>query len=202
MYRFSRIFIDLVARILFSIKIQTGFNVPNGPFIAICNHESYLDPPIVGNIFHKYDISFMAKQELFDVPILGAWFRIVKCIPVKRGQNAIGAVKEAIKRSKKGQNIALFPEGTRSEGTGDIQAAKRGTGFLVAKAKVPVIPIFIEGSGDALPKKGKMKFRGKVKAYVGAPIYPQEYLLPGEESNYALIANLLMDKIADLKPKA
>jgi 1-acyl-sn-glycerol-3-phosphate acyltransferase len=198
MYDISRDILALMVKLLYKVKIFDRKNIPRGPFIVASNHLSYLDPPLVGLIFRKHKLNFMAKKELFEKPLIGRWFHMVKCIPLDRGKNSVTSMREAIKRLKDGKNLAIFPEGTRSE-DGGIQEAKRGVGFIIAKAAVPVIPVYIQGTNVGLPKKGKMKLWAKVTARVGEPISPEEVMANNpDKKDYSQISTYVMKKIAEL----
>jgi 1-acyl-sn-glycerol-3-phosphate acyltransferase len=199
LYYISRAVFTILMNILFRVRVRGKENVPKPPFIIASNHASYLDPPLLGRACERYQVHFMAKRELFETSVFGAWVKGVGCIPVDRGKNTVGAIREAIKRLKKGQVIGVFPEGTRSV-NGDIQEAKKGMGFLIAKAHVPVVPVYIEGTARAMPKGGRLKFSSHIGAFVGKPITSAEYLSeqgPGKQ-DYEAISSLVMRKIAEL----
>ncbi|MCK5451272.1 MAG: 1-acyl-sn-glycerol-3-phosphate acyltransferase [Candidatus Omnitrophica bacterium] len=199
-YRISRFLLEVFARVLFKVRFFGRENLPNAPYVVVSNHASLLDPPLVGAACKKDNINFMAKNELFTAPILGVWTRSVGCIPVKRGANSVQSLKEAIKRINSGYAVAIFPEGTRSE-DGNLQKAKRGIGFLVSKAKVRVVPIYIEGSAKAMPRVGPMKYGMPVNVFIGKTIQPEEFIIKTDEGkdDYSAIANLVMSRIAGLK---
>ena len=200
LFRLSRFLFEMFIRICFSPKFYGRDNVPDSPYIVVANHVSLLDPPLAGIACKKNDLDFMAKKELFDKPILGTWTRNVNCIRVDRDSNSIQSLKEVISRLKKGRSVGIFPEGTRSE-DGDIKEAKRGVGFMIHKGKVPVIPVYIEGSNEALPKKGGLKFGARINVIVGKPIQYNELDLPdgSKKDKYEFITNTVMDKIKELK---
>lgn len=142
----------------------------------------------------------MAKKELFDAPLIGLWTRSVGCIEVDRASNSIKSLKESIKKLKEGRIVGIFPEGTRSE-DGSLQEAKRGIGFLIAKAGVPVLPVYIEGSGKAFPKGGKTQFGSEIRMYIGSPIQMSEF--PGSKEKgkqeYETYSTYVMERIAEIK---
>ena len=155
---------------------------------------------MVGLSCDKYPVNFMAKQELFDYPVIGAWTRSVRCIPTRRGKNAVKGIKEALRRLKNNCVVGVFPEGTRSE-DGSLQEAKLGTGFLMMKAKVPVVPVYVYGTAEAFPKGKGVKIGTKAGAVIGKPIMPEEYLrVAGPDGkDYETVSGLVMERIAGLK---
>ncbi|MGB2599997.1 MAG: lysophospholipid acyltransferase family protein [Candidatus Omnitrophota bacterium] len=187
-------------KVLMRVRIYGEENFPEPPFIVTSNHVSLMDPPLVGLACRKYPVNFMAKRELFSAPIIGAWTSRVKCIPVDRGKNSIRGIREAIRRLKRGAVIGVFPEGGRSI-TGELQEAKLGTGLLIIKAKVPVVPVYVYGSSEAFPKGKGLRLGTRVGAIVGKPIPPEEFSSmegTGREG-YEAISTLVMEKIAQLK---
>lgn len=202
MYHISRFLLGVFYRILLRVTFIGKENIPDAPYLIVSNHASLADPPFVGQACKKDAVDFMAKSELFDMPVLGAWTRSVGCIRVDRGTASARSLKEAMKRLSNGRVVAIFPEGTRSE-DGNLQQAKRGVGFLIVKAKVPVLPIYIEGSNIAFPKGGSIKIGTPVNVYIGKPIMPEEFFKEGQDNtrDYEKVSGMVMDRIADLKNK-
>ena len=200
MYKFSRFLLQLFVHILFKIQYFGRDNIPEPPYIIAPNHVSIIDPPLVGVALKKHPIDFMAKSELFDMPVLGAWTRSVNCIYVNREGSGADSLREALKRLKKGRVICIFPEGTRSS-DGSLQDAKRGVGFLIAKAEVPVVPVYISGSGDAWRKGEGIKIGAKIKVFIGKPILPEDLSQADDfgRKNYESIVNIVMERISRLK---
>ncbi|MFH1879061.1 MAG: lysophospholipid acyltransferase family protein [Candidatus Omnitrophota bacterium] len=182
------------------MRIHGKEKLPEPPFIVTSNHTSLLDPPLVGIACKKYCVDFMAKKELFDMPVVGIWSKLVNCIEVKRGENSIKSLKEAMVRLKKGHVVGIFPEGTRSS-DGEIGDAKRGIGFLIAKSGVPVVPCYVEGSGRAMPKGKPVKKGAKIDVYVGNAIMPVDLMLRTESGkvDYENISRIIMERITDIK---
>ncbi len=143
-----------VSLIYFPRKIYGREYIPEkGGFIIACNHVSNLDPVVMG-ISCKRRISFMAKYELFQKQPLGFILTKLGAFSVKRGEADFGALKEAVKRLKKGKPVLIFIEGTRQ--TGEVPSkALPGVGFLAVKANVPVIPVYINGTQDVMPPGSK-----------------------------------------------
>ena len=199
-YRISRKIFELLIRILYNFEVYGRENVPEPPYLIASNHASIIDPPLVGIACNRHFIDFMAKKELFDRPFFGRWCRKVGCIEVKRGGNSVKSLKEAIDRLVQGRVVAIFPEGTRSV-DGKIRDAKRGTGFLIARAEVPVLPVYLEGSAKALPKGGRINRGAFIRVFIGKPLMPEEFsgLGSGRHKDYDAISNMIMSRIADIK---
>jgi 1-acyl-sn-glycerol-3-phosphate acyltransferase len=198
-YYFSRLIFIVLLKLLYRVRIYGQDNIPEAPYLVTSNHASYLDPLLVGIACYKNTIDFMTKRELFDVPFFGAWCRAVGCIELNRGNNSIKGLRDALGRIKRGRCVSIFPEGGRTT-DGSLREAKKGAGFIIAKARVPVVPIYIEGSLKAMPKGGRIFLWAKVNAYVGKPVRPEELLMKtGEEKEYGKLAELVMERIARIK---
>ncbi|MDD5618301.1 MAG: lysophospholipid acyltransferase family protein, partial [Candidatus Omnitrophica bacterium] len=142
----------IIFRLLFFLKIEGLENIPSkGAYLLACNHSSFLDPPVLGGAFYGarwIKLNFLAKEELFHNKVF-AWFLVrLKTFPVKRQSADIGAIKECIRRVKKGEPLAIFPEGERSP-KGEITQGFPGIALVAAKTGAPVIPVFIKDTDRA-----------------------------------------------------
>jgi 1-acyl-sn-glycerol-3-phosphate acyltransferase len=199
-YRISRLLLKILLGTLFRVRFFGRENLPDSPYILVPNHLSHLDPALVGVADNRHVVNFMAKKELFEEGFSGWWCKAVGCIPVERGGAGTRSLREALHRLGRGQVIGIFPEGQRSR-DGSLQEAKRGVGFLIARAKVPVLPVYVGGSGAALPKGGKIHRGVKIGVIIGKPIIPEEFASRVLEKDYEGIAGEVMSQIAGLKEK-
>lgn len=136
-------------------------NVPKtGPVIVACNHVSYFDPPALGTASPRR-IQYMAKEQLFHIPVLGPLIHAVGAYPVDREGSATAAVKRSVEVLRQGGAIGIFPEGTRNL-TGATQA-RAGVALLASLGKAPVVPARLVGTGGA---KRLEQFR----VYFGRPL--------------------------------
>src|SRR5262245_59962373 len=124
-------------------------NVPtSGAFILACNHASFLDPLMIGQAL-KQEICYLARKSLFRYPVAGWILRSWKAIPLDRGEVDVAGMRAILNALKGGDAVLVFIEGTRTS-DGNLQAARAGVDFLVAKANVPVVPARIWGSFEAM----------------------------------------------------
>jgi 1-acyl-sn-glycerol-3-phosphate acyltransferase len=144
-------------------------------YIFMTNHVSNLDPPIQIPLIPKRT-SVMVKKELFRTPILGAAMRLASLVPVDRGNRDAGieAVVEAKKVIGKGINMTIYVEGKRSF-DGKLLPFKKGPFYLAMECGVPVIPITIVGTHDAMPKTRFAIKPAKVKVIFHTPIEPKDF---------------------------
>ncbi|MEA5580531.1 lysophospholipid acyltransferase family protein [Nodularia harveyana UHCC-0300] len=131
-------------------------NVPqSGPLVVVSNHASYFDPPIVSNCVRR-PVAYMAKEELFEVPVLAQAIKLYGAYPVSRGSGDRNSIRSALEYLDNGWAVGVFLEGTRTP-DGKITDPKRGAALLAAKAKAPFLPVSLWGSdkilqaGSAIP---------------------------------------------------
>ncbi len=129
----------------FRIKIQGAEKVPqSGGLIAVSNHASYFDPPILSNCVGR-PVAFMAKEELFKIPVLKQGIKLYGAYPVKRSTGDRAALRAAIAAIESGWVAAVFLQGTRSADA-QITAPKLGAAWIAAKTQVPLLPVSLWGT--------------------------------------------------------
>ncbi|PID16651.1 1-acyl-sn-glycerol-3-phosphate acyltransferase [Sporosarcina sp. P34] len=145
LYPLGKFLISTVCFPLYRIKVIGKENFPKEGGVLLCtNHIDNLDPPIVG-ITSPRTVHFMAKEELFDMPILKTVLPKVQAYPVKRGMSDREAFRKTIKLLREDKVVGLFPEGTRSK-TGEIGKGLAGAGFFALKGgDAKVVPCAIIG---------------------------------------------------------
>ncbi|MBV8594823.1 MAG: 1-acyl-sn-glycerol-3-phosphate acyltransferase [Candidatus Eremiobacteraeota bacterium] len=150
--------------LLFAVRSSGAEFVPkDGPLIVASNHVSYLDPPILGCWFPRV-IHYMAKEELFRVPVLGALIRSVNTFPVNREQGDRAAIRHALRVLKDGGVVGIFPEGRRNL-DGEAQA-RSGAVLLAATARCPIVPVALVRTHLA----ARQLRAAKVEVRIGAPL--------------------------------
>lgn len=176
------------------IEVKGQSHIPrNGGFILAGNHASYLDPVAFGVACPRF-LNYMTRDTLFRNPFFSWLLRHVGAFPLKRNSADISAIKEALKRLEQGKGLLLFPEGTRSA-TGQMAGGLEGVGFLARKGAVPVVPAYVEGTDQALPKGSKFIKPTRIKVIFGeALVFPQEAAFSDKE-----MTQEIMRRIAALK---
>jgi len=111
----------------------------NGPVILAANHESYLDPPLVGSSLPR-PVHYLAREDLFSNWLSGPFLRGLNSVPVDRGGGGAKGLKNILERLLNGDAILIFPEGTRTQ-DGTLQPAQAGIGLAILKSRAPVIPV-------------------------------------------------------------
>jgi len=157
-----------------------------GSFILASNHISNLDPVLLG-ICSVRRMNFMAKIELFK-GALGFFLTNLGAFPVKRGEADFGAMREALRRLKIGRAVLIFVEGTRRIGN-EPTKAQAGVGFLAMKSKVPIVPVYVQGTNKVMAPGTKFFNRGPVSAVFGEPFFVND------APTYEEASQRILDKI-------
>lgn len=171
LYRFEKwSIINPILYTYFRGRIYGAEKIPqSGSYIVVCNHASNLDPPILGVSVNR-PISFMAKEELFQVPLLKNILILNGSYPVKRDTNDLAAIKSAINYLNQGWLAGLFIGGTRTN-DGKIVEPKLGAALISAKTQAPLIPASIWGT-DKISAKNNSILSTPVTVRFGDPIDP------------------------------
>lgn len=143
--------------------------------IYAANHFSYLDPIVLIGRFPK-NLSWIIKKELLLWPFVGWHLRSHGCIPLDRSnrESAVRDLKNAASRITGGDNLVIFPEGTRSR-TGELYPFKKGAFHLSIDSGKPIIPFYLLGTHEALAADSIVPRRSHVYVNIGKPIYPDKY---------------------------
>jgi len=162
-----------------------------GPLILLANHQSNLDPMIVGAVSPQ-PINYLAKQSLFKLPPMGWFFDWNDCIPIQRDSNAIGGIKETLKRLKRKELVLIFPEGSRSP-DGTLQPVKAGFSTLARRTKSALLPLAIDGAWQVYPRQAKLPRFGNIQVVYGDPIPFEQYESLSDEE----LSTLVEEKIGE-----
>lgn len=181
-------------------RIYGNENIPkSGGFILACNHVSHMDPPLVAVHCPRQPVYSFARSTLFKRGVCWLYNRLYM-IPVDREKGAdMKAIRNILSLLKSGNPVLMFPEGTRSV-NGIMQRAKKGIGLFVEKACVPVVPVRIFGTFDALPK-GKLwpSFKKELDIVFGRPINMDDFAdCLNDEDAAQSIADKIMHAIANI----
>jgi len=139
-------------------------------YVMVSNHLSLLDILVLFRLFRPY--KWVSKIENFRIPFIGWNMRLNRYIELRRGdrESIVQMMAECERTLRAGSSILMFPEGTRSR-TGELQAFKTGAFELALRTASPILPIVIEGTSDALPKRGfVLRGRHPIRVRVLDPI--------------------------------
>ncbi|WP_096190640.1 lysophospholipid acyltransferase family protein [Evansella halocellulosilytica] len=144
LFRFGKFVCRTYFRLFYKVEIIGKENIPNDGSVLLCsNHIHLLDPPLVGS-FLKRSVRFMAKAELFEVPILKGLVKRLGAFPIRRGVSDRQALRTGLKLLKEQEVIGVFPEGTRSK-TGQLGKGLTGVGFFALRSEASIVPCAVIG---------------------------------------------------------
>jgi 1-acyl-sn-glycerol-3-phosphate acyltransferase len=175
-------------------------HLPRGGALLLINHQSYLDPLLVGAALQR-PVSYLARENLFRVPVIGWILRNTYVMPIRREAASSESLREALKRIDQGYLVGVFPEGTRTK-NGQMGPLKPGFLALVRRVNCPIIPVGIEGAFEVLPRGVFFPRPRRVRVVIGEPI-PQQLLADhnGREGERELV-HLVSDRIEACRREA
>ena len=184
-------------RLLFRLEAHGTEHVPrHGPVLIVANHASFLDPPLVGGAAPR-PLSFMAKAELFRIPLFGGLIRRLNARPVRREGADAGALRAALRILQEGGMLLMFPEGTRGP-EGALRPAKPGAAMLALLSGAPVVPVLIRGSGRAWPRGRRLPRPVKVVVRFGPPRVFERQGRRADKADYDAVSREMMAAIGRL----
>ncbi|MGP4060102.1 lysophospholipid acyltransferase family protein [Halobacillus litoralis] len=186
LYKLGKALCSVIFYPMYRIKVIGRENIPaKGPVIICSNHISNVDPPVVG-ITNNRNIYFLAKEELFENPIIGGILKRVHAFPIKRGMRDRNALRKGLEILKKGNALGLFPEGSRQK-SGEVGKGLAGAGFFALRSEAYIVPCAIIG-----PYR---KFK-QLKVVYGEPIDMSQYR--EEKASAQVVTDRIMEEIRQL----
>lgn len=182
-------------RLLYRVKVIYPENeVLDKPYVICCNHTALMDVTVISANM-KTQVRYMAKKEIFKIPLIRHFFKAMGAFPVDRKHGDVGAVKKTIELLKNGECVGVFPQGTRMPYKHPSETEiKNGIGMFADKAGVGILPVCIR------TKKNKLKLFHRTEFIIGKYISPEEIEFPeltGKEK-YQKIADYAFSKIVEL----
>ena len=187
-YVFCRGLLRLIFAFLYRLEAVGRDNVPSEVGVLLCaNHISMMDPITVG-IKLKRQVKYMAKAELFSIPVFGPLLLQLGAFPVKRGGVSKEAIRMSINILKQGEMMGIFPEGTRNSTSG---IAKKGAASFALRSQATVIPVAIFG---------EYKLFRKMKVVYGAPVDLSEFMEESSSGDHLEAATeVIMSRIYEMQ---
>lgn len=168
-----RVLLQFLAIIFFGVRIHGRENIPRrGPALLLTNHQSFLDPWLIGIALYR-QIHFVARESLFRGGFVQYVLERTNAFPIKRGRADAGAMRESIRCLEKGYLLNLFPEATRTK-DGSIGAVGSAVSIIIRRAKVPVIPIVVDGPFEAWSRNRLLPRCIRIRVIYGKPIPPEQ----------------------------
>ncbi len=170
-YLFKHSIVNPLFRLYFRGQVHGAEEIPQqGKLIVVSNHASDFDPPLLSNCMRR-PVAFMAKEELFNVPVLKDAIQLYGAYPVKRGSPDRSAIRAALTALEQGWAAGLFLEGTRTP-DGRIHHPKLGAAMIAAKAQAPLLPVCLWGTHAIAQKGSKIPRSVPVTVRIGQVIDP------------------------------
>ena len=165
-----------------------------GGYIVCGNHVSATDAIALCYAFRKNQVHFMAKKELFRIPVLAQLIKLLGAFPIDRGGSDVGAIKSAVKLVQDGKCLGIFPQGHRYPGENPRDTkTKNGMALIATKTQADIVPCYI------WRKKNKFKLFRRTYIIIGDPIaFESLNYNPEESGEYARITSMVFDKICTL----
>jgi 1-acyl-sn-glycerol-3-phosphate acyltransferase len=172
-YDFLRVFFRVFGVAVWRIRVFGRQNVTlSGGVLVVSNHQSHLDPILVGLACDRR-LNFVARDTLFGFPPFRWLISSLDAIPIDREGIGLGGLKESLRRLKAGEMLAIFPEGTRTR-DGEVGELKPGFLALARRAKVPLLPVGLDGSFDSWPRRNLLPWPAVIYVCVGQPLSAEE----------------------------
>jgi 1-acyl-sn-glycerol-3-phosphate acyltransferase len=188
----------LIMRLLFRIEARGMEHVPRrGPVLIVANHSSLIDPPLVGGMAPR-PMSFLAKAELFEIPLFGRLIFALNARPVRREGGDPAALRAALRVLQDQRALLVFPEGTRGP-EGVLRAPKPGAGMLAVLSGAAVVPAYVSGSGRAWPRGRRLPRPVKVRVRFGPALTFARAEGTGKKEHYEAASREMMAAIARLR---
>ncbi|PYM33015.1 MAG: 1-acyl-sn-glycerol-3-phosphate acyltransferase [Candidatus Rokuibacteriota bacterium] len=187
----------VVCGLLFRLEGRGAENVPKtGPVLVVTNHSSVLDPPAVGALVPR-PLYYLAKAELFRIPLFGRLIHALHARPVRRDAADPTALRTALRVLEGGGALLVFPEATRQP-EGRLGRGRPGAGMLALLSGAPVVPAYVSGTGRAWPKGRRLPRPAKVRVHFGKPMHFDWRPERDRKEQYAAASHGMMAAIATL----
>jgi 1-acyl-sn-glycerol-3-phosphate acyltransferase len=167
-FHLVRLFSLTFFKFFHSFRTSGTDNLPPGPLILAPNHASYLDPPATGCGLFRVTY-YLARHTLFKPPIASWLLPSIGSIPVNQNSPGPSSLKNIFEVFKNKGTLVLFPEGQRTF-DGNLRKAEPGIGMIAARANVPVVPVHIIGSREAMPRNGRWHPFRPIRVVYGKPM--------------------------------
>jgi 1-acyl-sn-glycerol-3-phosphate acyltransferase len=197
-WSFWRIIARSILVLAFRGRVLGVKNVPRtGSVLLVSNHQSVMDPPLASLAFDR-ECQFMARETLFANRFFARLISSLNAFPVRRNTADMRAIKETLRRLKRGQMVLVFPEGTRTT-DGRIGRLQPGVASIAKQARATVVPTLIEGAYTVWPRYAVLPRFARVIIKYGPPICPEETAALSKEAIMERIDCTLRQMQADVR---
>ena len=167
-----------LALALAGVRVKAALNAldPSQPYVFVANHQSHFDILVLFATLKHWNVRFVAKEELFKIPLFGHAMLRTGHIPILRenSRKAMKSIDDAVEASRRGVSVLIFPEGTRSRDCSTLGDFKIGGMIMALKCERPVAPVIVTGTMDVLKRGRKLPSPGEVRVTALAPFDPRQ----------------------------
>ena len=197
LYKVVKFVLTYPLRFLCNMRVRGTENEPTtdqGAYLVIANHRTWADPIYLCCVLKHGQPHFMAKKELFKIPLLNLLIRALGAYPVNRGGADVGAIKHTIEMLKAGVCVGMFPQGHRYNKVDPRKTpVKTGAAMIALKAGVPVLPVFVK------VKNNRHRIFCMKEVIIGKPITIEEMNYnPEAPGEYQRVADYLFERVCAL----
>ncbi len=173
----------IILKVVYRLRVRGISNIPKtGAVLMVANHQSFVDPPMIGSPINHRHTDFLARGGLFKFKPFGWVITLLHSTPIKQGSGDAGAMKATIAKLNEGKMMLVFPEGSRTD-SGEVQEFQRGIALLLKRVQCQVIPVGIAGAYDVWPRTRKFPklFTRPMSVVYGQPIDSKELMTQGAD---------------------
>ena len=195
LYRFFQAVLGGLLKCLLRVRVCNGEKEPEeGNYLVCANHTGALDVLVLAVALKRVQLHFMAKGELFRIPVLSSLFRALGAFPIDRKTSDIGAIKKTIGLLTDGESVGVFPQGTRCPYVDPrTTEVKNGVGMIAYRSGCDVLPIYIK------TKKNRTGFFRRTECIIGDVIRNEDLgMTKGGTEEYAKASAMIFDRICTL----
>lgn len=202
-FRITQFILRLIFRLISHIRLVGVENIPDqGAFIAVSNHIGRLDAALVYLFLDRTDIIMMVAEKYKESAFFRLLVRMMDGIYIDRFNADLNALREIMRRLRAGGVLVMAPEGTRSP-TASLQSGKDGASYLAAKSGLPILPVGITGTEDAVVMQRLKHFkRLQITGHVGKTFNLPALSVKDRESQLPQFTDEIMCQIAALLPES
>ncbi len=183
-----------LGEVLFRFRFAGKQHIPlTGPVLLVANHQSNLDPVLVGLACPR-QLKYLARQGLFFFPF-NHWIRALGAVPIDRERGALAGIRATLELLKQNNAVLVFPEGSRTP-DGRLHEMLPGFCLLARRSRATIVPVALEGAFAALPRGSFIVRPQSIGLTIGAPIAPAQYAHLSDSQLTELVANRIAEALA------
>jgi len=186
-----------ISQVWFQYRFSGRAHVPiSGPVLLVSNHQSHLDPVIVG-IACPRQLKFLARQGLFFWPF-SLLIRSLGAVSIDRERGSLGGIRTTMELLKEGNAVVVFPEGSRTF-DGKLQPLLPGFCLLARRSGATVVPVALDGAFDAMPRGSHFAWPAPIRLAFSEPLTQQQIRGMSDEQLAALVGERIEELLHQIR---